>query len=604
MTENRPAWYSCLTIAIVLKVISIAPAFNMDGNHPGFSSTGSGIYYRFNTIGEGLTNPKPGDIITVDLKYITPFDSVFFTGRRKFILEKPRIAGSVEECFAMLSAGDEADFILDANTFFTLTLETSLPGFLEEGDYFMISARMLDIEVRKPFFEEEKALHHQNDTTLTAEPFGTADSLSSIYRETDTQTSYRMAINRAEWAQRHGNYDRAVMFYEQAVILKPNEDLPRKRINEIERQKKRAERRFMFLPVDIQHSTALIQVLVIVTIYSIISMIVLLTVILMHRNKLQKQDRLKQMLKEKYQSLLMDYLFDEGEKILEPEKIGEIAGDSFKRVILMEEMKDLIVNLSGDSAQKLRELYYKLNLDIDSRIKVQNRKWHIKIKGFRELAFMNIKDSNEEITRSLHSNNSILRMEAQLALVRLNDEDRFAFIDHLQRPFTRWEQLNVHETIVNHNLEIPLFERWLDSANRTVIIFSLRMIRVFNQKDSWQKVTGLLDSEDEEIRRTAISVLGDLRIREAVQTLKKHYKHEVYENQLEIVISLGKIAEANTITFLVMVIDKEEDVQLQIEAARALRDMGEQGEMALEKLMNSDYKNYKIIIRHVLDKRI
>jgi hypothetical protein len=54
----------------------------------------------------------------------------------------------------------------------------------------------------------------------------------------------------------------------------------------------------------------------------------------------------------------------------------------------------------------------------------------------------------------------------------------------------------------------------------------------------------------------------------------------------------------------VKVIDKEDDVQLQIEAAKALRDMGETGQKELEKLMHSDYKNYMIIIKHVLDKRI
>jgi hypothetical protein len=32
----------------------------------------------------------------------------------------------------------------------------------------------------------------------------------------------------------------------------------------------------------------------------------------------------------------------------------------------MDEMKDLIVNLSGDYATSLRELYYRLNLDRDS----------------------------------------------------------------------------------------------------------------------------------------------------------------------------------------------------------------------------------------------
>ena len=62
--------------------------------------------------------------------------------------------------------------------------------------------------------------------------------------------------------------------------------------------------------------------------------------------------------------------------------------------------------------------------------------------------------------------------------------------------------------------------------------------------------------------------------------------------------------EASMIGFLKLVLDKEDDVQLQIEATKAIRNNGEVGEKALVKIMESDYKNYLIIIKHVLDKRI
>jgi hypothetical protein len=58
------------------------------------------------------------------------------------------------------------------------------------------------------------------------------------------------------------------------------------------------------------------------------------------------------------------------------------------------------------------------------------------------------------------------------------------------------------------------------------------------------------------------------------------------------------------IGFLKLVIDKEEDVQLQIEATKAIRNNGDEGVKALVKLMESEYKNYSIIIKHVLDRRI
>lgn len=348
----------------------------------------------------------------------------------------------------------------------------------------------------------------------------------------------------------------------------------------------------------------LIKFLIAVIIYSILSMLVLLAVILLHRNKMELVDKITQELKEKYQSLLMDYLFDEEHQSETLERINKAAGDTFKRQILMSQMKDLMVNLSGDAAEKLSELYYKLDLDRDSEEKALSSKWHIKVKGFRELALMNVTRVNEEIARCLHSRNSILRMEAQLALVRLGDEDRFVFLDHLERPFTPWEQLNVHQTIVSHNLEIPSFERWLGTANPTVVIFSLRMISLFCQTGSWRKVAEQLDSPFEKVRREAVHTLGELRVREALPYLKQHYKKEIYENSLEIVRAIRKMPDESVLNFLKLVIDKEDDIQLQIEAAKAIYEMGNPGIKALQKIMKSEYKNYQIIIKHVLDRRI
>lgn len=438
---------------------------------------------------------------------------------------------------------------------------------------------------------------------LSNNSFVIADSLAGIYIDAAPSHRYESAVRKAEWAAEHHQYEKAIYYFKQATDIYPLRRLPHDRIEEIGSSS--GSVKILFLPeINFDKSSTLIRILIIIIIYSILSMFVLLAIILFHRNQMEGESRLLQVLKEKYQLLLMDYVFNDQEQSTVPEKINKIAGDNYKRLILVEEMKDLIVNLSGDAAVRLRELYYNLNLDADSRMKAFNNKWHIKIKGFRELAFMNLKDANDEIIRCLHSNNSVLRMEAQLALVRLNDEDRFSFLDHLQRPFTMWEQMNVHEMIISYNLEIPDFQRWLNSDNRTVVIFALNMIKVFKQTYSWEKVISLLDNKDQEIRKTAISVLGELRIKEAVSTLKHLYKYEIYQNQLEILIALNKLSDRSTLNFLIMVIDKEDDVQLQIEAAKAVRDMGEPGQQALEKLMKSDYKNYMIIIKHVLDKRI
>jgi hypothetical protein len=305
--------------------------------------------------------------------------------------------------------------------------------------------------------------------------------------------------------------------------------------------------------------------------------------------------------------LLLDYLDTESNTTDKAFKeLAKIANDRFNRNKLIDEIIDLSINIVGRQKIALRSLYIQLNLDHDSMIKIQSKKWHIKVKGFKELAYMNIRKESigKAMKKALQSKNKFLRMESQLALVRFNKRDPFSFLDHLEYPFTLWEQLNVHELIEVHDLPIPQFSRWIRSSNTSVVLFALRMIHVFKQTNAVQAVSECLDNPIDEIRHMAIVICGEISLRELLPKLKSMYKNENYKNCLAIVQTMGKMPDESVINFLKLVLDKEDDIQLQINSAIAISKTGEAGISALVKLMKSEYKNYQIIIRHVLDKRI
>jgi hypothetical protein len=102
----------------------------------------------------------------------------------------------------------------------------------------------------------------------------------------------------------------------------------------------------------------------------------------------------------------------------------------------------------------------------------------------------------------------------------------------------------------------------------------------------------------------AVQVAGDMKLSSTLEIMKRMYKTQDYNTSLEIVKSMGKMPDTSMLGFLKLVLDKEDDVQLQIEATKSIERMGEQGVKALVKIMKSEYKNYNIIVRHVLDKRI
>lgn len=333
---------------------------------------------------------------------------------------------------------------------------------------------------------------------------------------------------------------------------------------------------------------------------SIATMIILLVFILLNRIRIERRERLKQELSEEYQSLIVDYLYYD----ISPEKFREIASDKFRRQVLIDQMIDVGINLKGESSQKLNALYRELGLHIDSIRRAHDFRWHKKIKGFRELSFMNIKDANPEIYKALNSPNEILRMEAQIALVRLSDKEPFEFLSYLKKPFSLWEQITLHQLIIQHNIPVPSFKKWLNSTNPTVVMFALRMIREFKQYDAEYAVRQTLLYDSPAVRQLAVQVAGDLKMRSTLDTMKRIYKEQDYNTCLEIIKAMGKMPDPSLLGFLKLVLDKEEDVQLQIEAVKAIENNGEEGIKELVKLMKSEYKNYNIIIRHVLDRRI
>ena len=355
-----------------------------------------------------------------------------------------------------------------------------------------------------------------------------------------------------------------------------------------------------------QKSPLLITILYIVILYSIITLITLLIIILLNRQRMEREQKKKEYLMEEYQQLLMDYLFEDEKREQAFTDIEKVANDVFNRQILIDQMIDLSVNLKGEIKEKIKELYLRLGLKSDSLKKARSRKWHKNVKGFRELAFMNIRDANDLIVESLNSNNEILRMEAQIALVRLSEDNPYEFLHLLEKPLSVWEQITLHEMLIQHNLKVPAFKQWFKSENISILIYALEMVSWFKQHSVGKEVMSLFEHEDERVRFTAFRVCGDIQLKTSLPAMKMIYEGEILNNKLEILRGFSRMPDEKNLSFLKSVLDTEEDVQLQIQATKAIENMDEPGISMLIKLMKSksEYKYYQIIIRHVLDGRI
>lgn len=140
----------------ILVVLIISLLFSCEPKYKGFEKSDNKFYYKFNQIGSGEHTPNFSDYIVVDLSYKTINDSVFFKGRRKFKLTKPTFKGDISYCFAILNQGDSADFIINAYKFFTQTISSELPSFINEDSDMLVSAKMLEIITSADYEKQKK----------------------------------------------------------------------------------------------------------------------------------------------------------------------------------------------------------------------------------------------------------------------------------------------------------------------------------------------------------------------------------------------------------------------------------------------------------------
>ena len=366
-----------------------------------------------------------------------------------------------------------------------------------------------------------------------------------------------------------------------------------------------------------------VKILVVILIYLVASILILFVSILIHRHIKTRQRRKIRELKDEYQEQLASFLFDDEVERIEFRGINKKAN----RQIFIDELMELHNNLHGEVADKLKDLYFNLELHKDSLSKVYKGKWYLKTKGFGELAQMDVKDANDNIRKYTNSKHPVLRMEAQVAMVKLAEERPLSFLDNLEHELSYWEQINIYDTLIYHQITIDSFEEWLESKNPSVVVFCLRMIGLFKHIHSGPKVRELLFSDNPEIALAAVQAMKSLEMAEYVEDLKVLYRSEtlklinVLETQrkdksekeirslddllprktrFEIVKAIAPLASAEEVPFLQQVVlEPENSHKIRLLAISILYSIRPEGEKSIEEMLAGDDELVKKMINNV-----
>ena len=145
-------------------LITVLFSCKKEDRFPGFSETPTGLFYKLQSIGEGVKKPSPGDYLKLAIIYKTNKDSVFLNTYNEFDREiefkKPAFHGSFEEGLTFLNEGDSATYLVNADSMFSKFFHSKLPDFIEKG-----SMLKLEIKLNKILNNDE----HKKELLLKEE---------------------------------------------------------------------------------------------------------------------------------------------------------------------------------------------------------------------------------------------------------------------------------------------------------------------------------------------------------------------------------------------------------------------------------------------------
>ncbi len=133
-----------LTLYLLFSLLILSASCNK--NKDGFEQTESGLWYNFIESNDG-PKPQEGDIMLMEILYLTDRDSVLFDSKSKgdsfkVVLVPPTFRGGVEEGFAMMGIGDSAHFKSSADSIFTKTFHGALPEYMKPGSLVTFRVRL------------------------------------------------------------------------------------------------------------------------------------------------------------------------------------------------------------------------------------------------------------------------------------------------------------------------------------------------------------------------------------------------------------------------------------------------------------------------------
>lgn len=304
------------------------------------------------------------------------------------------------------------------------------------------------------------------------------------------------------------------------------------------------------------------------------------------------------------QQFITSFMFDED--------IGQEEVSKFRRKHLINSSRcqiftntllQLHKNIVGELSDRLRLLYMQMGLHVHSKQKLYEGSWNTIANGINELAEMDMQQDVNLIRSFINHYHPTLRSVAQVALLRIQKETPFSFLDDLQEPILEWQQLQLASAAHKAHIAMPAFKRWVFKKEDSIVTFCIRMIALYNQHEAEDVLVELLNHPSEKVRAEAIKAIRTLETYGAKEKLVELYDNETVDIKIDILKTLSIIADDDMLPFYLQAMTSAEK-RLRLAGAKAMSLSGALGREALQRLKSDLENELQPVAAYALDDRL
>ncbi len=286
------------------------------------------------------------------------------------------------------------------------------------------------------------------------------------------------------------------------------------------------------------------------------------------------------------------------------ERLKRLLPDRHFRLILTAKLVRAKRNMSGVASENLTQLFRQLKLDKRALMMLDDSSWYMQASAIQQLSTMELSEYKEKIFEYINHKRALVRIEAQNAVLKFYGFEGLRFLDQVSYPITEWQQIKLLDELSHLPPEnFTGFDIWLNSENVSVVIFALKLVRIYQKFEPYDQVLECLKHANPEVRRQAIHVLQDLPNDQTASVLISIFPDETARNRIAILRVLESVSTGSDISFLLGLLDDSSN-EIKVSSARTLASLGNDGMEALQLHRLADEYPLNQIIAQIREERI